>query len=110
MTRETRIRRNRRREMMRRRRRFFCTLIGLVTVFSVVSCIMLAAPSISAQEDCFITVTVEPGDSLWSIVSESCSGNGNIRKIIAEVKKLNDIKGSCISVGDSLIVPVNQAL
>ena len=107
MTRETRIRRIRRRVMMKRRRRFFGTLIGFACALSVAMCwVMVAAPSISANEGLYRTVTVTPGDSLWSIVSDTCSKDVNIRKVIHEVKKINGLETTCLVVGESIVVPV----
>lgn len=106
MTRETRIKRNAKRRMMQRRRRFFCGLIGCLGTFAIVTGIMLSAPSISAQESYMRTVTVRPGDSLWTLVSESCSSEHNIRKIINQVKEINNLDSACLEIGEQLIIPV----
>ena len=101
--RKIRIARNKRRARIMRRRRIFTGLIGLICTLAIITGITV----ISAEEICATKiVTVERGDSLWSLVSEHCSENDNIRRIIAEVKKINDLDNSCLQVGDSLIIPI----
>ncbi len=103
MSLEMRIRRNKRRQMLKRRRRFFATLISTVLVICTVMA-MVGIPSTSANDGDYIAVTVSAGDSLWSIVSKMYPDE-NIRKIVDEVKEINNLDGSCISVGDSLMIP-----
>ena len=101
--RKIRVARNKRRAKMMRRRRIFMAIMGLVCTFVIATGIT----SISAKEICGTrTVTVERGDSLWSLVSENCSQNDNIRRIISEVKKINNLENTCLQVGDSLIIPI----
>ncbi len=98
-----RIRKNRRKQMLKRRRRFFGTVISTILVICTMMA-MIGIPSTSANDGDYIAVTVSAGDSLWSIVSKMYPDE-NIRKIVDEIKEINNLDGSCITVGDSLIIP-----
>lgn len=50
-------------------------------------------------------VVVQPGDTLWSIVSEYYKG-GNIQEVIYLIKKTNHLQSSNLQVGTELRLPV----
>lgn len=52
-------------------------------------------------------ITVESGDTLWSISSKYAPAKTDIRAFIYEVSKLNDITPENLKVGDHLIIPKN---
>lgn len=52
----------------------------------------------------FSTVTVQPGDTLWSIAGE-VAPNDDPRDVVAEISKLNLIDGGVIEVGQHLAIP-----
>ena len=101
--REIKTRRKKRVARAKRARRFFATVICIACGLAI----LVGITTISAKEPYNTkTVTVGYGDSLWSLVSENCSGNKNIRKVIAEVRRINDIDGSHLDVGESIIIPI----
>ncbi len=52
------------------------------------------------------TVTVAPGDTLWSVAS-SVSTEGDVRDTIAEIRDLNALRSSELLVGQELLVPTS---
>jgi len=52
------------------------------------------------------TLTVAPGDTLWSIAS-SVSHQGDVRDTIAEIRDLNALRSSELLVGQELLVPTS---
>ena len=52
------------------------------------------------------TLTVAPGDTLWSIAS-SVPHQGDVRDTIAEIRDLNALRSSELLVGQELLVPTS---
>jgi LysM repeat protein len=50
------------------------------------------------------TITVQGGQTLWSIAKEAAP-NADPRATIAEIKALNQLRGSVVQVGQALVVP-----
>jgi cell division protein YceG involved in septum cleavage len=56
----------------------------------------------------FIKHEIESGESLWSIASQYYNKNNvDLRKIIYEIKKINNINSAVISPGRELIIPLH---
>ncbi|MFP3581075.1 MULTISPECIES: LysM peptidoglycan-binding domain-containing protein [unclassified Arthrobacter] len=51
-----------------------------------------------------ISVTVQPGESLWGIAGAAAPGR-DPRDVIAEIIQLNDLSGGSIHPGQKLFVP-----
>lgn len=56
----------------------------------------------------FETITVVPGDSLWSIASK-VAPNADPRVVIEEISDLNMLDGATLQVGDELAIPAQYA-
>jgi len=52
-----------------------------------------------------IEITVEDGDTLWSIASKINNGRYNMNELIYEIKDINNIDAN-INIGDVIKVPV----
>lgn len=52
------------------------------------------------------TVTVQPGQSLWVIASESAVPGQDVREVIDQIRTLNGLEQSTIHAGQELNVPV----
>jgi hypothetical protein len=50
------------------------------------------------------TVTVEPGDTLWSVAS-SVAGDRDVRMVVDEIQQLNHLDGTELQVGQTLQLP-----
>lgn len=53
-----------------------------------------------------VTVTVQPGQSLWGIAG-AAAPERDPRDVIAEIIQLNDLRGGRIQPGQQLFVPAN---
>ena len=51
------------------------------------------------------TVTVQPGDTLWSIAERHMDDSKDIRKFIYEIKKLNNVSADTLTAGQKLMIP-----
>lgn len=49
--------------------------------------------------------TVQPGESLWSVARRIAPEN-DPREVIAQIRRLNDLQGSQLQVGQHLLLPV----
>lgn len=52
--------------------------------------------------------SVKGNDTIWTIATKICSENENlyIRKVIVDIKKLNDLNDSTIYIGQTLKLPI----
>lgn len=50
-------------------------------------------------------VTVEPGQSLWSIASASAQPGQDVREVLAQIAALNDLPSETLRAGQELRVP-----
>lgn len=58
----------------------------------------------SAATASFTTVTVMPGDTLWSIASE-IAPSADPREVIGEITRLNLMQSGAIQIGQELAIP-----
>jgi len=81
----------------------FMSIISLVTILFL----LFLNPLISSgfREQKTITVSVSEGDTLWTI-AQSYDPDGDIRKIVYDIKVLNGLKSYDIIAGTTLKIPV----
>ena len=83
-------------------------LMALVAVvfaaFSLGRTASEAAPQTQAAPAVEV-VTVQPGESLWS-VAERIAPHNDTRQVVAQIRRLNDLSGSQLQVGQQLLLPV----
>lgn len=48
---------------------------------------------------------VLPGDTLWEIAAEVGGSQADVRRVVEDIRRLNDLEGSLIRPGDRLVVP-----
>lgn len=77
------------------------TIIGIVIASGQLAGASDLEPAGSATE----MVTVQAGDSLWSLATHAAS-TGDPRDTVERIRELNGIEGSVIVPGDRLVVPV----
>jgi LysM repeat protein len=51
-------------------------------------------------------VEISYGDTLWRIAQERNYGEGDIRRAVHEISRLNGIKDGCIYPGQIIVVPL----
>jgi len=90
-----------RRYVLKNKRRFFTVLFtSLLLIF-----ISSFAFSVKGQpEQSYETIKIAKGDTLWEI-ARRYNKEGDIRKYIYELKKLNNFSGSQIFEGDEIKIP-----
>ena len=86
--------------------------ITIMTIITIMACLLIfnSSSAISNTEIKYTDYTVCNGDTLWSIAKIVKENNINyknkdIREIIHEIKKINDMDISNIYVEDKLIIP-----
>jgi LysM repeat protein len=88
-------------------------VITLLVATLVVAGALLGAQTALAGQDAapasLSQVTVLPGDTLWSIAAESLRSQGStdvdVRDRVAEIRDLNALESSSLSVGQELVLP-----
>ncbi|MGI6206057.1 MAG: LysM peptidoglycan-binding domain-containing protein [Anaerovoracaceae bacterium] len=78
-----------------------CTLaVTLIAVFAV-SSFRAAAES----EPVYRNITVEQGDSLWTIAEDQYGSGTDIRKAVYEIRQANDLTDASLYEGQVLKIP-----
>lgn len=91
---------------MSRRKRF--TLMPVIAL--AVLSLMVALPALSntrlyaASAQRYVTVTVHPGDTLWSIAAAH-TGDGDVQESIDRISEANHISGAALQPGQHLRIP-----
>lgn len=60
----------------------------------------------SIYEDKYIEVKIERGDTLWDIARNNMPEEYDVRKMVFEIKKFNNIEDPYIYPGDSIKIPI----
>ena len=83
----------------------FTALLCLILFMTITT--MMGLNSASGDTyDQYRTVTVQSGDTLWSIAERSADGSADIRRLVYEIQELNDVKAADLVDGMQLKVPV----
>ena len=86
--------------------RFFisiCIMVGLIVGIIIASLNQAQAETYNSYKE----IEIEEGDTLWEIAAEHTDNNKDIREVIYDICKLNDIKAGNIAAGDKIVVPTN---
>jgi Tfp pilus assembly protein FimV len=68
----------------------------------------LASRDVGAPAGSFTTVTVAPGDSLWSI-AEDVAPDRDPRDVVDAIVRLNSLENVTVQAGQSLAIPAEYA-
>ena len=74
--------------------------------------LMVALPTLSgmrlyaATAERYTTVTVHPGDTLWSIASAH-AGSGDVQDAIDRISAVNHLRGAGLQPGERLRIPLS---
>ena len=85
-------------------KRFMFLTVLLISMFTFTSILTLNA--YSKDISYFDYISVQQGDTLWSIAKDYAS-NKDIREVIYEISKLNNIHNTTIYPGDIIKIPLN---
>lgn len=83
-----------------------CLLFVLVTILLTTIVAMNIGASASEESVQYISHIVEPNDTLWGI-AEEYGTDGDIRKTIYDIKRLNQLDGSDLVVGTRILIAVS---
>ena len=61
-----------------------------------------AAPAVAGS---FITVTVAPGDTVWSLATR-LAGGGDVRALVSEIIEVNSLDSVDVATGQKLRIPL----
>lgn len=89
-----------------RGRRVLATL--LVVAAGVVGSVLGAVVSSDATPAEVETITVPAGETLWGIASQVAEPGADVRDVVAQIARLNDLEGSTIVAGSELVVPARD--
>ena len=86
---------------------FVGLVVGALAAVVVWGLSETAPPAQSAQAARCVTVTVKPGDTLWSIARGVSNGQSDLRILTHRIKELNSLNSARITPGQSLTVPLD---
>ena len=82
----------------------FAAVIMVFSLVAVFTGLMVNAGAASQEHEVYKTVLVVRGDTLWEIATQYAQ-NTDPRAFIYKIKKLNQIEGDDIFVGQELLIP-----
>ena len=86
--------------------RTFVVLSLAIVLGSVVSAKAGAGTDVApAKAGSFITVTVAPGDTVWSLANR-LAGNGDVRSLVSEIISVNSLASVDVATGQKLRIPL----
>lgn len=74
--------------------------------------LMVALPTLSsmrlyaASTERFATVTVHPGDTLWSIASAHAASGNDVQEVVDRIADVNHLHSGTIQPGEHLRIPL----
>lgn len=91
--------------MTRRKRLTLMPAIALAALSLMVALPMLSGMRLyAASAERYTTVSVSPGDTLWSIAAAH-AGNGDIQEAIDRITAVNHLHGATLQPGQHLRIP-----
>ena len=90
------------RKIQRKRCTFFFTIVALILVAIT---LLATTQSYGSQEQNYITVRVQQGDTLWEIARQHGVEN-DIRKTVHNIQRANQLQSSVLHIGMDLKVPI----
>lgn len=93
--------------MLTRRKRF--TLMPAIALAGLG--LMVALPTLSnvrlyaATTQRYVTVTVRPGDTLWSIAAAHSRASADMQEVVDRISDANRLQGGTIQPGEHLRIP-----
>jgi len=79
---------------------FTCLLLMLL-----ISNLFKSDAAYSDNENKYIEIIVMKGDTVWQIAKKNNPNNYDIRKVVHEIMKINEMKNANIKPGDTIKIP-----
>lgn len=84
------------------------TMIALILLSILFSYMTGTIMSVASTDQSYLEFTVTSGDTLWEIASDHNYYNEDVRQVVYNIKKLNQMNTSDIYPGQVLIIPVTR--
>ena len=96
-----------------RGRRVLAALAALPAVIALSIAIIGGGSALASRDEGvadggFVTVTVEPGDTLWAI-AEDVAPTADPRDVVDAIVRLNALEGVTIAAGQEIAIPAQYA-
>jgi LysM repeat protein len=92
--------------MIRRRRFSLMPMIVLAGLSLTVALPTLSTMHLyAAGSEQFVTLTVQPGDSLWSIAARHIPADGSVQDAVDRIAAANHLQSSTVIPGQQLKIP-----
>lgn len=94
--------------MIVRRKRF--TLMPAIALAALG--LMVALPTLSsmrlyaATTQHYVSITVRPGDTLWSIASSHAAPSADVQEVVDRISAANRLSGDALQPGEHLRIPL----
>ena len=79
-------------------------LLLILAAFAVGRSASSQATAVLEQGPTLTAVTVQPGDTLWSVAHQVAPGR-DPRDLVAQIRRLNDLPNASLQVGQQLLLP-----
>ena len=91
-------------------KRFFIFITFIFVLLSLVISLIFTLPRAhsSIQKQNFEEYSVLNGDNLWNISLKYIPKDYDVRKMIFDIKELNNMETSCIYEGDIIKIPLHN--
>lgn len=94
--------------LTRRGRAVIAALVSLPLVLGLLGLALNGGGAVAGSSSAPVTVTVESGQSLWSLAEQLAPGSSTA-DVVAELVALNGLDGASVMPGQVLIVPAAYA-
>ena len=84
----------------------FLTVVFLILIMGISALLNGSYVESSSVTEVYYAITVEPGDTLWSIALEYGDESTDIRRYIYEISNVNNLESEFLTIGQKLIIPV----
>ncbi|MDO5396813.1 MAG: LysM peptidoglycan-binding domain-containing protein [bacterium] len=96
--------RRRQREKKKNSRKLRC--LAFLIIFAAALCIFIASAANATKVSDTKTYVVSTGDTLWSIAEYCNTESRDLRRIMDDIMKLNNMNSAKLCIGDKITVPV----
>ncbi|MBV8066568.1 MAG: LysM peptidoglycan-binding domain-containing protein [Candidatus Eremiobacteraeota bacterium] len=92
--------------IVRRKRLTLMPAIALTALALIVALPMLSSMRLyAATAQSYVTVTVRPGDTLWSIASTHAGPSSDVQEVVDRISSANHLQGGSLQPGERLRIP-----
>lgn len=90
---------------MRRKKRLQLLPMIILMIAAMSLTVFLTSRVTSEEPENFQLIVVEQGDTLWSIAREHRSPDEDIRNLVHNIRRINNLQSAVIYPGDKILIP-----